>query len=75
MSERYYSINEIAATFGVTRKAVYDWMEAGRLDFVVVGARRRITQGQLDAFIQSGTRAAKQEIIEKNETPGLVPAY
>ncbi len=74
MTERFYSINEIASMFGVTRKAVYDWMEAGRLDYVVVGARRRITQTQLDAFIQKGTQAAKAEIAEKNQTPELVAA-
>lgn len=73
--ERYYSINEIAEMFSVTRTAVYDWMNAGKLDFVVAGARRRIPQSALDAFLQTGTRAAKLEITEKNETPGLVPAF
>lgn len=71
---RFYTINEIAEMFGVTRTAVYDWMNAGRLDYFVVGSRRRITQEALDAFIQSGTQAKKQETTEKNETPELVYA-
>ena len=44
MNERFYSINEITEMFGVTRTAVYDWMNAGKLDFIVVGARRRVLQ-------------------------------
>ena len=73
MNERFYSINEITEMFGVTRAAVYDWMNAGKLDFVVVGARRRVLQSQLDAFIQEATRAAKAGIAEKNAPPGLAP--
>ena len=73
MNERFYSINEITEMFGVTRTAVYDWMNAGKLDFTVVGARRRVLQSHLDAFIQEGTRAAKEETAEKNATPGLAP--
>ena len=73
MNERFYSINEITEMFGVTRTAVYDWMNAGKLDFVVVGARRRVLQSHLDAFIQEATRAAKEGIAEKNATPGLAP--
>jgi hypothetical protein len=54
---------------GWNTPAVYDWMNAGKLDFVVASARRRITQSALDAFLQTGTRAAKQEIIEKMKRP------
>jgi len=73
VNERFYSINELTALFGVTRTSVYDWMKAGKLDFVVVGARRRILQSHLDAFIQEATRAAKEGIAEKNATPRLAP--
>ena len=73
MNERYYTINELTAMFGVTRTAVYDWMKAGKLDFVVVGTRRRVLQSHLDAFIQEGTQAAKEKMAEKNATPGLAP--
>ena len=64
MNERFYSINEITEMFGVTRTAVYDWMNAGKLDFVVVGARRRILQSHLDAFIQEATRVISSVIVE-----------
>jgi len=73
VNERFYSINELTAMFGVTRTAVYDWMKTGKLDFVVVGTRRRVLQSHLDAFIQAGTQAAKAEMAEKNAAPGLAP--
>jgi excisionase family DNA binding protein len=73
VNERFYSINELTAMFGVTRTAVYDWMKTGKLDFGVVGTRRRVLQSHLDAFIQAGTQAAKAEMAEKNATPGLAP--
>lgn len=75
--EKYYSVNDIGAMFGVTRKAVYDWMNEegpGKLDYVIVGARRRVTQSALDAFISYRTLHLKGA-TEKNETPGLVPAF
>lgn len=77
MAEKFYSVNDIAELFGVTRKAVYDWMGEegeGRLEYIVVGARRRVTQTALDSFIANRTRLAKTEGSQKNETPGLVPA-
>lgn len=75
VEQRYYSINEVADLFGVTRKAVYNWMGDGRLEYEVIGARRRITQTALDAFIASGKQRTS-ETAEKNEAPGLiVPAY
>jgi hypothetical protein len=40
-------------------------MKTGKLDFVVVGTRRGVLQSHLDAFIQEGTRAAKEEMAEK----------
>jgi excisionase family DNA binding protein len=69
VNERFYSINELTAMFGVTRTSVYDWMKAGKLDFVVVGTRRRVLQSHLDAFIQAGTQAAKAEMAEKTRRP------
>lgn len=74
--ERYYTINEVAALFGVTRSAVYDWMNAGKLPYLYIGSRRRITQSGLDAFIQSGTPPVRQadEDDQKNLVPGLLVA-
>lgn len=73
MDEKYYTINQIAEKFGVTRTAVYDWMNTGRLNYVIVGQRRRISQAQLDAFILLGTKG-NEGFSEKNAAPGLIAA-
>ncbi len=52
--EKFYTIKQVAELFGVHRTTVYDWMNDGRLAFVHVGERRRITQGALDAFLKRG---------------------
>jgi excisionase family DNA binding protein len=49
---RFYTINEIASMFGVTRATIYQWMNGGKLAYIVVGCRRRIPQEALDAFIK-----------------------
>lgn len=54
MEEEYYTVDEVAAKFKVTRAAVYKWMKAGRLSFVYVGDDRRITSSGLKAFIRPG---------------------
>lgn len=52
--ERYYTVNEIAEMFKVTRTTVYEWMSSGRLGWVQVGGRRRVTQTAIDSFVRSG---------------------
>ncbi len=59
LDKEFYTINEIRELFGVTRAAVYKWMEAGRLPYVLVGDRRRITREALQAFIRPGEVAAQ----------------
>lgn len=52
--EQYFTVDQVAQMFGVTRVTVYEWMKSGRLAYVQVGGRRRVTQSAIDAFIQPG---------------------
>lgn len=52
MEEKFFTIKQVAELLGVTRKAIYDWMRDGRLQYVIVGERRRIKKSDLDAFIK-----------------------
>lgn len=61
MEERYYTIDQVAEAFSVTRAAVYKWMKSGQLKYVLVGAHRRIPQTALNAFIKEG----KPEDVEQ----------
>lgn len=55
MDEEYYTIDEVAKRFKVTRGAVYKWMRSGDLLFVYVGKDRRITGTALRAFVRPGS--------------------
>jgi excisionase family DNA binding protein len=72
--ERYYTIDQVAELFGVTRAAVYKWMKAGQLKYVLVGAHRRITQSAINAFVKEGNPEDVKEESQGNYAPGLMLA-
>ncbi len=67
MDEPLYTIQEVTQRLKVTRKAVYDWMRAGRLRYVYVGDRRRIPRSAIEEFIRAGgpTRRPSEEQAPK----------
>ena len=69
MEEQYYTIKEVAKHFKVSRQTIYDWMEAGRLGHVTIGARRRITGTQIAAFIASGAGGSAPAPAERKDAP------
>ena len=73
MEERFYTIDQVAELFSVTRAAVYKWMKAGQLKYVYVGALRRIPQSALNAFIREG-RPEDVEDGEERFSPALLAA-
>lgn len=40
--EEFYTVKETATILRVSRKTVYDWMNAGRLPYVQAGLRKRL---------------------------------
>jgi excisionase family DNA binding protein len=78
MEERFYTIDQVAETFSVTRAAVYKWMKAGQLKYVLVGAHRRIPQSAINAFIKEGKPEEDRQIQETQrdiKVPGLALAW
>ena len=79
MDEKYYTVNEIAERFGVTRTTVYDWMNRGLLEWVMVGPRRRVTETAVQHFLKKGTprmdsgATGEVQSPEKILTHGLAP--
>ncbi len=73
MEERFYTIDQVAELFNVTRAAVYKWMKSGELKYVVVGAHRRIPQSALNAFIKEG-KPEEAESSEEIVSPALALA-
>ncbi len=75
MEERFYTIDQVAELFAVTRAAVYKWMKAGQLKYVLVGAHRRIPQSALSAFIKEGKPEEVEEEQSANKySPTLIAA-
>ncbi len=68
----FYTINDVARLFDVTRTTVYDWMNTGKLPYVIIGGRRRVTREALQAFIRPGE--SSEQDTEENLVPGLVAA-
>ncbi len=50
--ERLLSVPEVAKRYGVTRAAVYNWINEGKLRAVKVGALTRIPEGAARDFVR-----------------------
>lgn len=74
MDEEYFTIDEVAKRFKVSRGAVYKWMRSGDLAFVYVGKDRRITGSALRAFVKPGSPDEVQDDKEERYTLRLALA-
>jgi excisionase family DNA binding protein len=72
--EEFYTVDEVAKMFKVTRTTVYEWMRSGALAYVQVGGRRRVTQSAINAFIKAGQPEDATESAEGNYSPALLAA-
>lgn len=52
MSEKVFTVKEVAEHFKVSRQAVYDWITEGRLRAVKIGNRTRIPESAIEAFVR-----------------------
>lgn len=57
---RFYSVNEIAKIFNVTRLTVLNWINRGMLKAGKFGGVWRISEEDLKAFIQNGYKTQNQ---------------
>jgi excisionase family DNA binding protein len=67
MDEDYYTVDEVAKRFKVTKAAVYKWMRSGELPYVIVGKDRRVTGSALKAFVKPG----RSEDVQEGEDMGV----
>ena len=52
-----FTIQEVADMFHVTRKTVYNWINAGRLRAMRVGGTLRVDQAEIDRIKQGKPHA------------------
>ena len=69
--EEYFTIEEVAKLFKVTRQAVYKWMANGDIHFVYIGKHRRITKTGLRNFVKPGNQKEDDQ-SQENTKPALV---
>lgn len=62
LEKDFYTIQEVADLFEVTKPTVYDWMKNRGLAWVRLGARRRITRAAIEAFLKAGSDAGASEM-------------
>lgn len=57
MTERLYSVEEAAEALGISPLTLGDWLRAGKITGTKIGRKWRITERDLQAFIDAGRRA------------------
>ena len=67
--EEYVKPSEVARRLGVSRQAIYKWLDEGKLRGARFGRSVRVLRASVEEFERDARMAA-----EKNPTPGLVYA-
>lgn len=55
---KVYTLEELVDLLKVTKRTLYNYIRTGRLKAVKMGKYWRVTQKQLDAFLQAGESPA-----------------
>lgn len=66
--DEYVKPRDVADRLGVSRQAVYKWLNEGRLRGAKFGKTVRVLRSSIEEF----ERKAREELDEKNAAPGLV---
>lgn len=70
LDEAYYTVEEVAELFRVTKSAVWKWMREGKLRHVLIGADKRIPKSALAEFVQPApSPKPKKDFDQKNLAP------
>ena len=56
MTDQLYSVEEAAGTLGISPLTLGDWLRAGKIVGTKIGRKWRITERDLQAFIDAGRR-------------------
>jgi excisionase family DNA binding protein len=63
--EEYYTPEEIAARFKVTRQAVHKWIKDGKLQAVRLNTAVRIPKSALERFIHGGSAIQEKDVKQE----------
>ncbi len=54
--KQYYSLAEVATILGVTRRSIYNYLEAGKIKAIKVGRVWRVNATDLQEIMQNGVK-------------------
>ncbi len=54
MADRFYTPEELAAMLKVTRQAIYNWIQQGRMEAVRIGRTVRIPGEEVERLLREG---------------------
>lgn len=59
MITKIYTLKQVAELLQVSRQTIYNYIKAGKLQAIITGKEYRVTNEQLEAFINANTVNAK----------------
>ena len=68
MADAFYTPDELAALLKVTRQAIYNWIQQGRMEAVRIGRTVRIPGAEVERLLREG-RIPRQSDQRSNEQP------
>ena len=54
MADKFYTPDELAALLKVTRQAIYNWIQQGRMEAVRIGRTVRIPADEVERLLREG---------------------
>ncbi len=54
MADKFYTPDELAALLKVTRQAIYNWIQQGRMEAVRIGRTVRIPSEEVERLLRDG---------------------
>ena len=54
MADTFYTPDELAAMLKVTRQAIYNWIQQGRMEAVRIGRTVRIPREEVERLLREG---------------------
>ena len=69
MANRFYTPDELAAMLKVTRQAIYNWIQQGRMEAVRIGRTVRIPADEVDRLLREGRSPRRDDQAGREQAP------
>ncbi len=73
MADVYYTPEELAAMLKVTRQAIYNWVQQGRLEVVRIGRTVRIPSEEVERVLREGRTRRQTSQAAGTDGDGMEP--